>query len=179
MGEPKGTDDMKKCTIRAAVIKDAGSIAHIIVETWQTAYTGIVDSDFPPTMRTEAFTRIMEENIQQKKESIFVCTEERSKNRLMGFISGQMKRAEEKYDAEVIGLYVLPEFQGRGIGRLLLERMKEYFRMQNCTNLLIWTLKGAHNNGFYTRQEGVSRESKTIDIGGKQYSAIGFVFNLK
>ncbi len=89
--------------IRPAELKDAEPIAQVIVTAWQTAYTGIVDPSFPPSMKPEVFIRIMKENIQQEKETIFVFTTPRYEDHIIGFISGRTLGAWAKYDAEVIG----------------------------------------------------------------------------
>ncbi len=52
-----------------------------------------------------------------------------------------------------IGLFFTdPEFRGRGIGKALLDKMKEYFKSKNCQSM---HLKVAHNNkiavGVYTK----------------------------
>lgn len=159
--------------IREAKIEDAGAIADIIVTTWQTAYTGIIDADHPGTMRREKYVPIMEKNISDKLEVIFVYEEDGA---VRGFISG--KNPAEGYDCETVGFYILPEFQGRGVGTEMLRRMMEHFKEQGCRSMIVWTLLGAENNFFYKNRSGVPLEKKDLEIGGRTYPGVGFVFEL-
>lgn len=159
--------------IREAKIEDAGAIADIIVTTWQTAYTGIIDEHHPGTMKRERYVFIMEKNITAKLETIFVYEEDGA---VRGFISG--KKPADKHDCETAGFYILPEFQGRGIGTAMLRKMMGHFRVQGCRDMLIWTLLDARNNFFYKKMGGLPLEKKALEIGGRTYPGVGFVFEL-
>ena len=159
--------------IRDAELNDAGGIAGVIVDAWQTAYTGIVDPAYPLLLKKEKFVQIMLDNIVNRKEIIFVYEEDGA---VLGFVSG--RNASDGYDCEVVGLYVSPRRQKSGIGRLLLDAMKSRFRDEGRKNLIIWTLLGAGNNGFYLRQGGDLRERKILEIGGAEYQGAGFAFKL-
>ena len=159
--------------IRKAEAKDAESIAKVIVEAWQSAYTGIIDPDFPGSMKTNKFVSIMENNISNNLETIFVYEED---DKIKGFISG--KKSDGKYDCETVGLYIIPEYQNQGTGKSLLDEMKNYFKSKSCKTMIIWTLLNAKNNVFYQKNGGEVLEEKDLEIGDKIYSGVGFVFQL-
>ena len=173
--------------IREAVREDAYRIGEIIVGAWQHAYDGIVDPNFPPRMSKDKFVKLMFENIEKGKETVFVYD---SGEEVMGFISGKMKRdggeeewprtphRDNRYDCEVVGLYVKPGSQGLGIGGKLLESMKDHFRRHGCRRMIVWTLLGAWNNSFYLNHGGTAMERKKIEIGGEEYAGVGFSFEL-
>ena len=155
-------------------------IAEIIVNAWQHAYDGIVDSRFPPSLLPKTFVSIMEKNLREKREQIFVY--ESPGGRLEGFISGRedgaVRTNNPSYDAEIVGLYVRPDSQGRGIGTKLFKELTAYFRGGGRSRMIAWTLLGAKNNSFYVKQGGVARERKRIEIGGISYPGVGFSFEL-
>jgi len=159
--------------IREASINDAGSIAKIIVAAWQNAYTGIIDPEIPRKMTEDKFISIMTDNINNKSEDIFVYE---SDNSVHGFISGKINSGH--YDCEVIGLYIDPEHQGRGIGSELLDKMKSFYRNKNCRNMIIHTLLNAKNNSFYKKYKGVPGKTDEIELGNKKYPGIYFAFQL-
>ena len=159
--------------IREAELKDAESIAEIIVEAWKYAYTGIIDPDFSENMKTENFLSIMTDNINKKLETIFVYEEE---SLIKGFISGKL--SDSKYDCETVGLYISPDYKQQGIGSKLLNRMKGFYKNKSCKTMIIWTLSGAENNIFYEKHGGKIMEKKELDIGNKSYQGAGFVFQL-
>lgn len=159
--------------VREATLADAPRIARIIVDAWQTAYDGLIDPEYPATMREETFTKIMTGNIQSRMETIFVCEED---GMVEGFISGKLQDGD--YDCQVVGLYVHPRSQGKGMGSLLVDRMKSHFREHDCSRMVAWTLHGAKNNSFYKKHDGFPEEYSEINIGDGMYPGVGIVFNL-
>ncbi len=159
--------------IREAEIPDAELIAAIIVEAWQDAYSGIIDESYPESLKKEKFISIMENNINNKSETIFLYEHD---GKVKGFISG--KELNDKYDCETVGLYILPDYQHSGAGKELLNKMKNNFKTLGCRTMIIWTLKNARNNSFYKKQGGMLLEEKEITIGDKEYPGAGFVFRL-
>lgn len=159
--------------IRSATKNDAKVIAQVIVSTWQQAYIGIIDSNYPQSMKEEKFIAIVHHNISHGEEIIFVYEDH---GQIQGFISGKLQ--DGPYDCEIVGFYILPEYQHKGIGRLLLNQMKSHFRNNGCRTMIIWTLLHAKNNDFYKNQGGLDKERKTIEIGECSYPGVGFAFQL-
>jgi len=155
--------------IRAAELKDIDAIAKIIVSAWKTAYIGIIDPEYSNNLNYNRFIKIFTENIQKKKETILVNDE----NGINGFVSG-IKHDNSQYDCEIVGLYIKPEYQGKGIGKKLVEEIIKHFKRENKKNLIIWTLDNAKNNGFYKKLGCEKKEYKNIEIGGKEYKGVGF-----
>jgi len=147
-------------------------IATVIMRAWEEAYAGIIDQEYIEKMDKDRYVSIFKNNILNQKEIIFVYDEKEVK----GFISG--KEHDGKYDCEIVGLYVDPENQGNGIGKLLFQKMKEEFLRRGKSSLIVWTLDNADNNGFYIKMGGVKMENKTLRYGGKYYTGVGFGFDL-
>lgn len=160
--------------IKEAELHDAQEIARIIVSAWKSAYKGIIDQSYVDNMKAEKFIEIMESNIEQKRESIFLY---RENEKAAGFILGKLLN-NSPYNCEIVGLYVLPEFQNMGTGAKLLAHAKKFYSQLNCRKMIIWTLKGAKNNSFYIKKGGIIAEEKALNIGDKEYAGIGFVFDL-
>ncbi len=159
--------------IRMANFNDANTIADILVDTWQNAYSEIVDLDYLKRLSKEKYYRIFKDIIEENKQTVFVYE---ASNQIIGFISGKTQNG--LYDSEVIGLYIHPGNQRKRIGSKLLYQMKNHFRISNCKNMIIWTLLGAKNNKFYEHHCGIRQETKKIQIGSKEYSGIGYCFEL-
>lgn len=157
--------------IRVAEEKDIEIISNIIVKTWKTAYQNIVDPEYADNLPLEKYVKIFTKNIREKKEIIFVNED----NSVNGFISGIT--TEGKYDCEIIGLYVLPEYQEKGIGKKLVKHIIKTFQEKGKSNLLIWTLDGARNNSFYKSLDAEKTEYKELEFGARKYKGVGF--NLK
>jgi len=160
--------------IRPAKVSDAKSISRIIVDAWQNAYSGIIDPVYPSNLKKEKYTVIFEDIIRSKAEWVYVYE---IQNSIIGFVSWKM--LDGKHDSEVKGLYVLPDQQGKGIGSSLLNYAKEFLKCSGCANSILWTLLGASNNNFYESNGGVGTENKKLKIGSKEYTGIGYLFDLR
>ncbi len=76
-------------------------------------------------------------NINKKKGRFFVAE---FQEQLVGFIAGYIKKTDkrkiQKEKKECVGhiskIYVKPEQRKKGIGRVLIEKMEEYFKENEC-----------------------------------------------
>ncbi|HOP62475.1 MAG TPA: GNAT family N-acetyltransferase [Spirochaetota bacterium] len=161
--------------IRDALIEDSGHIAEIIVSAWQTAYEGVIDPGFPATLSVEKFTEIFRDNIGDSKEIIRIHNS--GDGEITGFISGVIKN-EGRHDSEIIGLYVSPSSQGKGIGRGLLLHMLSFFKDSGCRSTMLRTLKGVKNNSFYEKLGGIAAEEISLEFGGKDYRGTVYTWEL-
>lgn len=116
--------------IREAELKDIDAIAQIIVSAWKTAYSGIIDPEYSNNLDHNRFIKIFTENNQKRKETILVNDD----NGINGFVSG-IKHDNSKYDCEIVGLYIKPEYQGKRTGKRLFEEILMYFKNENKKNL--------------------------------------------
>lgn len=159
--------------IRRAEKKDASSIAEILVKTWKTAFLNIVDENYSSNLSGENYRNYFLERLENKKEFFFVNENDGMIN---GFIYGSVSNS--KCDCEIIGLYVLPVFQNKGIGKKLCNALIEEFKKEEKSSVIIWTLDGAKNNSFYISLGAEKSEYKEYIIGGKKYSGVGFTLNI-
>ena len=147
---------------RAAGIADAAVIAAIEVETWRTTYAGIL----PPAMligmderrRTGAWRR----TLAGDPGDTIVGVEE---GQVIGFGScGRQRAADLPYTGEVFTLYISPDYQGLGSGRLLLRALFE--RLVKCghQSSLLWVLQGNPSRFFYERLGGRFVASRRIEV---------------
>ena len=159
--------------IREATLEDAGIIGDIIVAAWRSAFTGIIDPAFPVSMKSAHFAAIIAENIKKGLETIFVFEQEGS---VKGFISG---RADFKSGlSEIVGFYILPDYQKKGIGKALFNTAESFYSQNGCKEMRLRTLRNAENNEFYRKLGGIGRGCGTIDIGDGSYPGIEFTFPL-
>lgn len=174
--------------IRKAEISDLPAIAGINSDGWRICYRGVVADDFLDTRTAESFIKRMRESkwLENPEIDTFVYEEN---GVVKGFSSGKTafsggNRTEGKhsegvqYDCETAGLYVGVEYQGKGIGKKLFDFMKDKYRKAGCKTMIVRTIKGLPNNGFYLKMGGVIKETGEHEWGGKKYPLIGFVFGL-
>jgi len=150
-------------TIRPATERDAAGIAKVYVDTWRSTYAAILPHRGLLGMSYEQQTRQWSWIVRDHTQSVIVATE--ADNGVVGFAGfGPARRGdrptagrfagEDARVGEIYTLYVLPDFQERGIGRQLLAAAFAALVEQRCTCCVLWALRDNHARYFYERVGG-------------------------
>ena len=153
-------------TIRQATHHDCTLIYELAVPTWKTAYSEILSDKQMAYMlemmySEESLTRQMQEG---HIFFIVLCDSIPT-----GFISLHLKD-ENRYILEK--LYILPQSQGTGSGRFLVEKAEEYILSQHPGRHFLFELNVNRNNkavGFYQRLGFHIDRQVNEDIGNGFY----------
>lgn len=110
-------------SLRRARPDDAAAIAQVHVASWQTTYRGLIPNEvidsFTVSVRTERWQRILGEPAKNAATFVAIAAEAA----LAGFISvGPSKEPLAHTPGQIYALYLLPNHQGRGLGRWLMTR---------------------------------------------------------
>jgi len=163
--------------VRKAKPEDAKRVVEINVIGWHTAYKGLVPDDFldkwqVTNRRIEKFRAYIEEN-----EGVFLIAEE--KGLVIGYLYGGKNTRDVAipFKYEVHGLYVDPDFQRQGAGRLLLAKFKEQIQNQA---FFLHAMKGNEKAmTFYIKAGGIREPKYDMDHtwGNMTRRLEAFVFN--
>ncbi len=107
--------------IREAKISDVLSIAKVNVDTWRSAYRGILSNEYLNNLSYEQREQAMKNIINNsKKDEISIFVAEESTNGIVGFSTcGRERSNDEIYHGELYAIYIIKEYQNKGIGRVL------------------------------------------------------------
>ena len=97
-------------------------------KSWQESYAGIVDAGYLARMTLEG----CEEKAFRWRDNIFVA---KDGERVVGFVGYGAARGEEGA-GEVYALYVLEEYQHRGVGYALMRRALD--ELKGCRVVYLW-----------------------------------------
>ncbi len=113
--------------IREARTSDAGGMGKVNVESWQTSYQGIIDNRFLQQLSVEDKKQKWKNIIQAGDSIILVAVD--TDDKVVGYITISTKESEASAGTDqVTALYLLEDWQGKGIGKaLLLEGFKRFF----------------------------------------------------
>jgi GNAT superfamily N-acetyltransferase len=140
--------------IRPATVADAPAIGEIHVRSWQAAYAGLIPADFLARLSAEPRAASWGQNIGEGGP-VLVAEED-------GVIAGFAAYGDDRLYA----LYLLPEYWGRGIGRVLHDRVVE---KMSGDSAVLWVLStNERAKAFYVRQGWVddgATQTETIDEG--------------
>ena len=142
---------------------DLFQVSRIYETSWRYAYKEIVPQEFLDGISAGQWV----DRIKQKGRSSLLLTE---RGQPVGTASFSRSRWEEYGDwGEIISLYLLPDFMGKGYGRALLEACVERLREQGFRRILLWVLEENHRaRNFYEKAGFLSSGVyKWDNIGGK------------
>src|SRR5262249_48318788 len=142
--------------VRRAAAADARGIARVHVETWRSAYAGILPDRVIVQMSVDDKAAAWRQLVQRQSavEAVLVAvTEDKT---VAGFAScgpagpGSMP----DYDGEIHTLYVQPDWQEQGIGRALLCGCLRTLAAAEISAAFLWVLAGNPARFFYEAMGG-------------------------
>jgi L-amino acid N-acyltransferase YncA len=150
--------------IRRAEVKDAGGIAKVHVDSWRTTYKGIVPDQYLNGLSYKQ----REENWRSHLGSSEVFVAETDEGEIVGFSSGGKERSGNYpgYDGEVYAIYILKEYQNKGLGKKLTHPLVEGFRKQGIHSMLVLVLEENPSRHFYEALGAKWMDSMDVEIGG-------------
>jgi len=150
--------------VRAADLDDAPAIARVHVETWRTAYRGLLPDDFLQSLTQGHYTERWRRGIGDGASRVFVVEDETG---VVGFASGGRERAgEEAYSGELYALYVSNRAQRRGFGKQLVCAVVASLRDMGLSDMIVWALRDNPDaRAFYEHLGGVYLRTQPITIG--------------
>jgi GNAT superfamily N-acetyltransferase len=169
------SDKPHNAVIRRAVPQDALRIAEVRVQSWQDTYKGLIPDSYLSGMRVEASALIWERVLEAASDA--ACTYVLEVNgEICGFASGiTLAESKEGFDAELTGVYVLPQVQRNGVGRRLVNKVAATLAQAGATNLLVWVL-AEHRAGrdFFEAIGAELKAEKMFDWDEFELKEVGY-----
>jgi len=161
--------------IREATPDDIPGIARVHVDTWRTAYRGIVPDDFLASLTYEGkeslWTLLL--GHPTPKSCVYVAQDEQGQ--IVGFASGGPIRSQNTtYKGELNAIYILESYQGRGIGRQLVSAIANSLAQNGMTSMLIWVFADNPACLFYERLGGQKVDEKPYEVGGVTLTEVAY-----
>lgn len=151
---------------------DKNAISRIYEESWKFAYGGIIPQDYLDSIPEGKWVK----NLDIPEWNTMVCVEN---GEYVGTSSFCKSRFEQYPDSgEVISIYFLPDYIGKGYGRRLLTAVLGELEKQGFAQVFLWVLEeNIRARRFYERF-GFSCTDDYLDdnIGGKDLREIRYVY---
>ncbi len=151
--------------IRKAVLADASGIAKVHVDSWRSTYTGIVPDEHLQNLSYESREMMWKKGIPNGH--IFIA--ENEEGEVVGFACGGQERSGEygNFHGELYAIYILKEYQGRGLGKKLVAPVVRQLLGKHITNMLVLVLEENKSCLFYEALGARKLDSVEVEIGGK------------
>jgi ribosomal protein S18 acetylase RimI-like enzyme len=158
--------------IRPTQNADAYSMSRIYVQTWQYTYLGVIPYEYLSTMSVAQHQRAFLNELKSKQVSSFVAEES---NRVVGFITGGHERKGDGiYSGEIYTLYVLKNYQRRGIGAKLVSALTARFNQFGIYSMLVWVLKENPYRRFYEKINGIYIQTHHMPVAGEMLDVAAY-----
>ena len=159
--------------VREADVDDAAAIARVHVDTWRTAYRGLLPQDFLEALDEVGYEDRWRRTLTSGAGRVYVAEDGRQ---VVGFASGGPERAgEDGFTGELYAIYVLQDAQGRGHGRRLVQAVAQGLRERGLADMIVWVLRDNHQaRHFYERLGGVYVRSQPITIGSALVQEVSY-----
>lgn len=159
--------------IRNAESSDAKEIARIKVDTWRSAYKGILPEDYLNKLDYEEQAQRFGTLISKGKDSFVIVAELDSQ--IVAFAAAGKERTNEYYyEGEVYSIYVMEEHQKKGIGRQLISHAAKGLTEMGIDSMLVWALEGNPYIGFYETLQGKYIEKMPFDLVDSDLYLVGY-----
>jgi len=140
--------------IRQAKVKDSAGLARVQVDSYQTAYAGLL-----PQPYLDRFTCTEQEqdwrDLLSCELNDIVYVAETDAGEIVGYALGRPGVSDvSPYDGELVALHVRRSHQRRGIGRRLVAAIAAQLQRRGCTSLMLWVLGENSSRLFYERLGG-------------------------
>jgi GNAT superfamily N-acetyltransferase len=166
--------------VREAQVTDAAAMGHVMVKAWLTGHRGQIPAaawekrrdEWTPEVSAAAWERNLRERDETRgSREVYLIAVDDDEN-LAGILFGlPADDGASKDVAEVAALYVLPEMQGHGVGRQLLNAAAERFAELGLSTLNIAVLTtNEPARGFYEAMGGTDVGERTFDEEGQLLS---------
>ncbi len=154
---------------------DKLAISKIYEESWKYAYKNIIPQDYLDSIEEGRWVVTL--NICEWQT--FVCIDN---GKYIGTSSFCKSRFEQYPNCgEIISIYFLPEYMGKGYGKKLFEAVVSELKAQGYNEIFLWVLDdNVAAKRFYEKQ-GFSPTDNYIDdnIGGKELREVMYIYKVK
>lgn len=161
--------------IRKANLTDAKAIAKVHVDSWKTTYVNIVPDEYLNKLSYESREQVWANAIPSG--GVYVA--ENNEGLIVGFSKGGKERSGnyDGYDGELYAIYILKEYQGRGIGTALVKPVIDELKGMGSTSMVVLVLEENISCKFYELLGGKKIDTVEVEIGGKKLSELVYGWN--
>jgi GNAT superfamily N-acetyltransferase len=151
--------------IRFAAPADAAGIAAVEAATWAATYRGLIPDSVFALRPLEQRVALWNQILSDASARVTAVAEDDS-GAIVGYCNGEKPHEHlDEYDAEIVGLYVLPTFQRKGCGAMLFSFVAQELERRGHRALLVWVLRANPYRAFYEKLGGSYIGDRTLDLG--------------
>jgi len=152
--------------VRSATAGDVAQIAWLHVQSWQTAYRGVVPDEILRSMSAERSLPGWQKTFDSFPDNLAVVYDEIG---IAGFCcAGPVVDSEKNnpFTFEIYGIHVRPDCHRKGVGSQLVTQAFDRRRELGLDGAIVWTLEAlVQSRRFYEKHGGVVVKSGAWTVG--------------
>lgn len=161
-------NDIMNIELRKAIIQDAERLIDINIAVWWSTYKGLIPDEIIEKLQIKN-----EQRIENKKKDIL-----EKQNTYVAIVNGQIvgyssygKSRDANYpqSCEIYSCYILEEYQGFHIGRMLATKILQEFVNSGYTTMITKCLVGNPSNKFHEAIGGNRIGITTLNLMGYNF----------
>lgn len=145
---------MNSIIIRTATNNDINAIASVHLEGWQSTYKNIINQPYLDNLSYATYHTKWHDILSAPKPKTVYLVAVNKDNAVIGFIAAGPTHTDLGYDAEIYALYLLPSYQGQGIGKRLLLQSAQQLQHHGLQSLYVCVLENNPAKNFYEKLGG-------------------------
>lgn len=152
---------------------DRGAISRVYEESWKFAYRGIIPEDYLESIPKGRWADSVD---REGRHSLILLDQ----GKIVGTSCiGRSRLAELSDWGEIISLYLLPEYIGKGLGYALLQAAFSELVRLGFSSVYLWVLEENKRARHFYEKVGFVESGKILDdvIGGKALREIQYIRN--
>ncbi len=161
--------------VRRAERQDAHAIAEVHRQSWKSSYAGLIPHK-PLLRMLERRDETWWAKATTGPATLLVLD---VAGTIAGYATVGLNRARAlPHEGEIYELYLLPEYQGIGLGSRLFAEARSLLTSLGCKGLIAWCLEDTDQAvGFFRRQGGVDGVEGLEDFDNVKLKKLGFLWN--
>jgi ribosomal protein S18 acetylase RimI-like enzyme len=166
--------------IRQATIDDADTLAKLHIDSWRTAYRGLVPDSHLDGLDYKRRSQLFQKSLECNAEKTYLAEGD---GKVFGFITlGPCRDSDvdQNTTGEIWGIYLAPEHWRKGIGTSLCRYGEDLLRERNYRSVKLWVFAGNPQAIRFYETMGFWADSaqKMLNIG-EPLKAVRYSKNLK
>ncbi len=164
--------------IRLNRIEDQQDMARIKINSWKHTYKGIIEQTYLDSLNYEEQTDKYIDSFDEYKNMVLVA-EDLKTHKVIGYSCFSIEE-NDFANAELISLYLDPNYTKKGIGTSLFRETIKELKKYNKKTMILWCIKENKNAiNFYEKLGGIKAFDKMAKIGNKIYQEYGYLFYIE
>ena len=159
---------------RQANIADIPSVAKVHVQSWRESFKGIVPQSYLDKMSEEKRKLAFEKAFTIKGYKMFVA--EDPKHGIVGFADCGESRYNKLVEGELYAIYLLKDFQRKGIGKLLFSLVIRGLVANGKNSISLVCLEKSPYKYFYEKLNGKLHQKDVTLIEGLEFVTLTYIW---